>query len=324
MPALRPAPTVALNDGTRIPVIGLGTYMGNPLGRRLESDVGQVEQAVLDAIDIGYRHVDGALLYQNEEEVGRAVRAKIAQGVIKREDMFICTKLWNNSHHPDAVESTCRKSLSNLGLDYVDLYLMHWPVAFRDGDDLKPLGPDGKVLFSHVDILDTWRAMEQLVRKGLTRSIGVSNFNERQLRRLMDHCSIRPVVNQVECHPYLSQAPLLALCQQLGVRVVAYSPFGSPESDWSLGKVDRLLDDPTIAEVGRRHGKTPGQVILRSLVQRGAIPIPKSVTKSRIRENFDIFDFELSAQDMATLEALNKNRRMCPFLEGLGHPEYPF
>lgn len=324
MPALRPAPKVALNDGSQMPVIGLGTYQGNPLGKRLDSHVGQVQQAVMDALDIGYRHIDGALLYQNEEEVGAAVRAKIAQGVVKREDVYVCTKLWNNSHHPDAVERTCRKSLSNLGLDYIDLYLMHWPTAFKDGDDLTPKGPDGKVLFSSVDILDTWRAMEQLVRQGLVRSIGVSNFNAAQLRRLMDNCEIKPVVNQVECHPYLSQKPLLELCQQLGVRVVAYSPFGSPESDWSLGKVDRLLDDRTIAEVGKKHDKTPGQVILRYLVQRGAVPIPKSVTKSRIQENFNIFDFELSAQDMSTLEALNKDRRMCPFLEGLGHPEYPF
>ncbi|XP_034245146.1 aldo-keto reductase family 1 member B1-like [Thrips palmi] len=347
MPTAKLAPTALLNDGTRIPVLGLGTYKvhaevgrtgsglheeipfgvhvrGPSNGEDAQAGVGEVEQAVLDALDVGYRHIDTALLYDSEAEVGRAIRTKIAQGVVKREDVFVCTKLWNNAHRPDLVEPTCRQSLANLGLDYVDLYLMHWPTAFKEGPDYVPTDADGKVVFSDVDIMDTYRAMEELVRKGLVRSIGVSNFNSAQLERVLDQCAIKPVVNQVECHPHFNQSKLIGLCAQHGVRVVAYSPFGSPESPWSGGRVDRILDDPAIAAVARKHGKTPGQVVLRFLIQINAIPIPKSVTKSRIQQNFEIFDFELNGDDMETLNALNKDRRICLFKEGLGHPEYPF
>lgn len=311
------APTVTLADGREMPVIGLGTYTpGGQSGAKDEHGVGEVERAVMDALDAGYRHIDAALVYANEDEVGRGVRAKIAEGVVRRQDLFICTKLWNNAHRPDLVEAACRQSLANLGLDYVDLYLMHWPTAFAEGGELVPKGPDGKVLFSDVDILDTYRAMEGLVDKGLVRSLGVSNFNSAQLERVLGACSVRPVVNQVECHPLFSQRKMLALCARHGVRVVAYRPFG--------GKADALLEDKTIAAVGVRHGKAPGQVILRYLIQIGASPIPKSVTKSRIQQNFDIFDFELTEKDMAIMDGLNQNRRACLLLDAAAHPEYPF
>ncbi|KAJ1521088.1 hypothetical protein ONE63_002790 [Megalurothrips usitatus] len=309
------APRVPLNDGTSIPAIGLGTYRATAIaGGDDNSTLGDVEKAVLEAIDAGYRLIDGALLYETEDQVGRAVAAKISQGAVTRADMYIVTKLWNNAHRPDLVEAACRQSLANLGMDYVDLYLMHWPTAFKEGPDYVPRGADGQVLYSDVDILDTYRAMEELVRKGLVKSLGVSNFNSAQMRRLLGSCSIKPVINQVEAHPYLNQKRLVALCRAAGVQ----------ESPWSLGKQERLLDDKTLAAVGRTHGKAPGQVILRYLVQSNLIPIPKSVTKARIQENFSIFDFELSPQDMATIDALNKDRRICPFTEALGHPEYPF
>ncbi|KAJ1531429.1 hypothetical protein ONE63_000109 [Megalurothrips usitatus] len=276
--------------------------------RRLLQSAGEVERAVRDAIDAGYRHIDAALFYGTEDQVGRAVAAKIGQGAVRREDMYICTKLWNNDHRPDLVEAACRRSLANLGLDYVDLYLMHWPTAYKEGAELVPRGADGRVLYSDVDILDTYRAMEALVDKGLTRSIGVSNFNSAQLERLLSNCSIKPVVNQVECHPYLNQKRLLGLCRRRGVQVVAYRPFGSPEPP-------RLLEDPALAAIGRRHGKRPGQIVLRYLVQNNAIPIPKSVTKSRIEENLNIFDFELPPEDMATIDGLDKNGRACVMKE---------
>lgn len=309
------APKVRLNDGTEMPVLGLGTW---------KSKRGEVEQAVRDAIDAGYRHIDCALLYENEEEVGNAIRAKIAEGLVKREDLFITSKLWNNFHKPDLVEGACKLSLSKLGLDYLDLYLIHWPVAFKEGLEFVPVDANGKTLFSTVDYVDTWKAMEKLVEKKLTRSIGVSNFNSVQLKRVLENAKIKPAVNQIECHPYLNQQKLVALCKQHNVLVTAYSPFGSPDRPWADQDEKRVFDDEVIIAIAKKHKKTAGQVVLRYLIQRGTVPIPKSVTKSRIQENINVFDFELTKEDMAAIDGVNKNRRACPLTEAIGHPDYPF
>lgn len=189
-----------------------------------------MHQAVKDAIDAGYRHIDSAFAYGNENEVGAAVNAKITEGIIKRQDMFIVTKLWNTFHRPDLVQPSIEQSLKNFQMDYVDLYLMHMPMAHKEGSgSLFPSDPEtGKWIESDVDYVDTYKAMEELVKKGLTKSIGVSNFNKSQIERLLKNCTIPPVTNQVELHPYLSQHKLVDFCKDNGITVTAFSQFASP------------------------------------------------------------------------------------------------
>ncbi|XP_969456.3 aldo-keto reductase family 1 member B1 [Tribolium castaneum] len=308
-------PKVKFNNGLQIPIFGLGTWKSKP---------GQVAQAVKDAIDIGYRHIDCAHVYGNEKEVGDAVVSKISQGVVKREDLFITSKLWNTFHRPDLVEGAIKQTLSDLGIEYLDLYLIHWPLAYKEGGPLFPADPQGKILFSDVDYVDTWKAMEQLVHKGLTKSIGISNFNKRQIERILSVATITPVTNQVECHPYLNQSKLIEFCKSKNITVTGYSPLGSPDRPWAKPDEPQLLDDPKLKELATKYKKTPAQIVLRYQVQRGVITIPKSVTKSRIQENFNIFDFELTADDVKYLNTFDCNGRFCPMTAGLGHPHHPF
>lgn len=294
-----------LGDGTSMPVIGLGTYRAGG---------GAAEEAVMQAVDAGYRHIDTAPFFGNEREVGRAVAAKIGEGAVTREDMYLSSKLWNTDHRPDLVEAACRRTLADLGTDYLDLYLMHFPTAFKAGGEPVPRGADGQVLFDDVDFVDTYQAMEALVDKGLVRSIGVSNFNSAQLRRLLANCNVRPVVNQVEVHPRRTQEALVNLCQVHDVQVVAHSPLAA----------GGLLGHADVAVLARAHGKTPAQVLLRYLFQRGVIPVPKTVTRSRMDENLDIFDFELSTDEVDELDSLNEDAAVFTFPEAVGHPEYPF
>lgn len=308
-------PNVILNNGKLMPALGLGTWKSKP---------GEVTQAVKDAIDAGYRHIDCALYYLNEEEVGAGIKAKISEGVVKREDLFITSKLWCNLMRPDLVEPTIKKSLGYLGVDYLDLYLIHWPTAFKQGDVYTPIGPDGKTIYGDVDYVDTWKAFEELYRKGLTRSIGVSNFNKRQLTRILENATVKPVTDQVECHPYLNQKKLTAFCKSHDIVVTAYSPLGSPDRPWAKPTDPILVKDPRILEIAAKYSKSPAQVILRYLHQIGVVPIPKSVTKSRIAENLDIFNFKLDANDVAVLDTFDCNGRVCQHSEGAGHPEHPF
>ncbi|XP_060824947.1 aldo-keto reductase family 1 member B1-like isoform X1 [Bombus pascuorum] len=289
---------VKFNNGNTCPILGLGTWQSKP---------NEVIQAVKDAIDIGYRHLDCAPVYGNEPEVGAAVAAKIKEGVIKREDIFITSKLWNTNHQPDLVEPALKKTLNNLGLEYLDLYLMHTPMGFKPGDDPFPKDADDKSINDDTDYVDTWHAMENLVKKGLVKNIGVSNFNYQQMERILSNCTIKPVTNQVECHPYLIEKKLSDFCNSKGVLITAYCPFAKPGLN-----VDEpvLLEDSKITALATKYKKTPAQVVLRYQIQRGHIVIPKSVTKSRIQENFNIFDFELSSEDMNTINSMNCNKRV--------------
>ena len=176
------------HNGNKVPVFGLGTWKSKP---------GEVTEAVKNAIDIGYRHFDCAHVYGNEKEVGEAIKAKIEEGVVKREDLFITSKLWNTFHRPDLVEKAIKQTLNNFGLDYIDLYLIHWPVGYQEGGELFPTSDEGVILLSDVDYLDTWKAMEEVLKKGLTKNIGVSNFNSEQITRLLENASVKPVTNQV-------------------------------------------------------------------------------------------------------------------------------
>ncbi|XP_051954324.1 aldo-keto reductase family 1 member A1-A isoform X1 [Xyrauchen texanus] len=316
---------ITLSNGQQMPVVGLGTWKSAP---------GQVKQAVLAALDCGYRHIDCAAAYSNEHEVGEVLNKRVGPGkLLMREDIFVTSKLWNTKHHPDDVEAACKKSLSDLGLSYLDLYLMHWPMAFERGDELMPRGPDGTIRYADTHYKDTWAAMEKLVDQGLVKAIGLSNFNARQIDDILSIAKHKPMVNQVECHPYLIQTQLLAHCWSKGLTVTAYSPLGSSDRPWYKPGEHLLLDDPRVHDLAKRYNKTPAQVIIRWHVQRGLICIPKSVTPSRIKQNITVFDFKLSEDDMQQIESFNSNERLIiPTIEKAGkkvwrdahHPLFPF
>ncbi|KAJ8961889.1 hypothetical protein NQ318_021507 [Aromia moschata] len=308
-------PMVKFNNGQLFPIFGLGTWKSKP---------GEVTQAVKDAIDYGYRHIDCAHVYGNEKEIGEALKEKLSDGTVKREELYVTSKLWNTMHRPDLVEPALKTTLKDLGLDYLDLYLIHWPFALKEDGELFPTEADGSVAYSDVDYVDTWRAMEEVQKKGLTKSIGVSNFNKRQLERVLESCTIPPVTNQIETHPYLNQQKLIDFCRSKGIIVTAYSPLGSPDRPWAKPGDPQLLEDPKLVKIAKKYNKTPAQVVLKYQVQRGNITIPKSVTKSRIQQNFDIWDFNLNAGDIALINTFDCNGRICPYEEAYTHKDHPF
>ena len=265
-------PTITLNNGVQIPQLGFGTYQIEPENTR---------DAVRTAFEVGYRHIDTAEMYGNEKGVGEGFR----DSGLAREDVFITSKLNNGFHATADVAAAIDRTLADLQLDHVDLFLIHWPLPGID-----------------VDFVETWKAMEQLYRDGKARAIGVSNFQAHHLNKLRDQTEITPAVNQIEVHPYLAQEELRAFGAQHAIHTEAWSPIAQ-------GKV---LDDPTIVRVAERVQRTPAQVTLRWAIQRGDIVFPKSVTRSRVEENFALFDFELSQDDMTAISALDRNERTGP------------
>uniref|UniRef100_U5EWM3 Putative aldo/keto reductase family n=1 Tax=Corethrella appendiculata TaxID=1370023 RepID=U5EWM3_9DIPT len=308
-------PNIVFNNGKTIPILGLGTWGSPP---------GEVTQAVKDAIDIGYRHFDCAHAYENEHEVGEAITSKIAEGVVKREEIFVTSKLWNTFHRVDLVEGALRATLKNLKLDYIDLYLIHWPMGYKEGDSLFPKDENGIFYRSDVDYLDTWKEMEKLVDAGLAKSIGVSNFNARQIDRVCESARIKPVVNQVECHPYLTQKKLSEHCAKKNIFITAYSPLGTPNRPWAKPDDPKLMDDPKIVSIANRYGKSSAQILIRYQIQKGHIVIPKSVNKNRIQSNFEIFDFKLSDEDIALIDSFDCNGRYLMLEWDFGHKYHPF
>ena len=265
------APLVEMNDGRSIPVIGFGVW-------QVPDDV--VVDATLKALEVGYRHIDTAYLYLNERGVGEALR----RSGLDRDDIFVTTKVWNTDHGYDETLRAFDKSTGLLGIDEVDLYLIHWPTPARD------------------IYLDSWRALIRLREEGRARSIGVSNFHEAHLRKIIDETGVIPAINQIELHPWLPQAHMRDIDARLGIKTEAWSPLGS----------GRLIDDPVIAEVAAKHGKSPAQVMVRWSMQLGNIVLPKSVTPERIEQNIDVFDFVLDDADMAAIATLESGRRTGP------------
>jgi len=297
-----PTEALELRGGTTMPALGLGTWKSEP---------NEVYEAVREAIRVGYRHIDCAAIYQNEEEVGRALRDAFAAGDARRDEMWITSKLWNDSHPPEHVRPAIEMSLQKLGLDYLDLYLIHWPVALRHGT-LLPRGPEDFLSLSEVPLESTWGAMLELPGSGLARAVGVSNFSRSKIEHIRDATGETPAVNQIELHPYLQQQALVDACKSLGIVVTAYSPLGSPDSAAMMGRKDDVLltQHPTIVQIAQEHDATPGQVLIAWALARGTSVIPKSVNPSRIAENFAAGELTLTLADMTSIASLDTCRRM--------------
>ena len=265
-------PPIILNNGVEMPQLGYGVW---------QVPDAEAEQAVSTALEAGYRSIDTAAIYGNEEGTGKAINGS----GVPREDIFVTTKLWNGDQGYDATLRAFDTSLRKLGLDYVDLYLIHWPLPAKDR------------------YVDTYKAFEKLYADGRARAIGVSNFLPEHLRRLIDETSVVPAVNQIELHPHLQQRAAREFHAEQGIATEAWSPLGQGKG---------LLEVPAIVAIAQKHDRTPAQVVLRWHLQLGNVVIPKSVTPSRIQENIDVFDFSLDTEDLAAISALNEDRRIGP------------
>ena len=263
---------LTLNTGNTIPQLGLGVF-------KIDDDA-ECERVVLDALELGYRHIDTAMIYRNEAAVGRA----LAQSGIPRDELFVTTKLWNSDQGKDEAPAALATSLELLGLDYIDLYLIHWPAPSR-----------GRYV-------ETWLALEELAAKGLSKAIGVSNFEPGHLEDILEAGSVVPAINQVELHPAFQQRTVRGFGEERGILTEAWGPLGQ-------GKYE-LAELPGLNDLSKKHGKSIQQVVLRWHIQEGVIVFPKSVRKERLAENLDVFDFELDAEDMAAMVAMDSGRRV--------------
>ncbi|KAJ5679145.1 NAD(P)H-dependent D-xylose reductase xyl1 [Penicillium macrosclerotiorum] len=302
-------PSVKLNSGFEMPLVGFGLW-------KVNNDT--CADQVYEAIKAGYRLFDGACDYGNEVEAGQGVARAIKEGIVKREDLFIVSKLWNSFHDGERVEPICRKQLADWGVDYFDLYIVHFPIAIKYVDPKVRYPPswsseDNKLEFSNATIQETWTAMEKLVDLKLARSIGISNFSAQLLMDLLRYARVRPATLQIEHHPYLTQTRLVDYAQEQGLAVTAYSSFG-PLSFLELDvkkaqNTPPLFQHDTIKAIAEKHGRTPAQVLLRWATQRQIAVIPKSNDPTRLAQNLQVTDFDLAASEVESISALDQGLR---------------
>jgi D-xylose reductase len=302
---------VTLASGSKVPSVGLGLWK---IDRSITAGV------VQSSIDIGYRHFDAACDYGNEAEVGEGLAAAISSKKVRRDELWVTSKLWNTYHRGEHVRTAVTRTLSDLRLDYLDLYLVHFPIslAFVPFEHRYPPGwfhdpgaASPAMKSDLVPIRETWEAMQELVYQGLVREIGVSNFGTSLLRDLMSYAAIPPAMLRIELHPYLTQEKLLRFCSESGIAVAGFSPLGA-QSYFSINmaKADEaVIEQPMVKSIAAKHKRTAAQVVMRWGIQRGTAIVPKSIHPDRLRENLNLFDFELSAEEMMTISGMNRNRR---------------
>lgn len=280
----------------QMPILGLGTWKSKPE---------EVYNAVLEAIKAGYRHIDCSPIYGNEIPIGKALQTAFSEGIVKREDLWITSKLWCNAHKEDEVIPALKKTLEDLQLDYLNLYLIHWPIVFKS-DVIFPEKGEDFVDLNIVPVAETWQGMEACVEHGLCRHIGVSNFSIRKLKDLIEISLIKPEVNQIEMHPYLAQNKMVDFCKKEQILLTAYSPLGSGKT---TAQKNALLEDPTLIDIAAKHNCSPAQILIKWSIQRNIAVIPKSVTPERIKENMDVWKISLDNSDMEDIATLDLHFR---------------
>ena len=293
--------TLQFANGDQMPILGLGTWKSTP---------GEVYKAVKEALRIGYRHIDCAPIYGNEAEVGQALADSFKEGVTSRDQLWITSKLWNNSHAPENLQPSLEKTLSDLQIDSLDLYLIHWPVVLRK-EVLFHESVNDLIALDDLPIIKTWSVMEEMVDKGLCNHIGVSNFSVAKLKGLLTDGNLKPEMNQIELHPYLQQPAMLEFCKSNGIHLTGYAPLGSADRPERLKVEDEpiLLEEPAITTIAERHGITPAQLVLSWAIHRRTAVIPKSVNPGRLKQNLSAAEVSLAQDDMQEIAGLDRHRR---------------